>query len=148
MSEDVSDTVIFECQMCGKCCNGYGGTFVSDEDIEKIAAHIGVSPETFVKKYCSFSGRKPLLAQKANGFCVFFNENCTIHPVKPRMCRQWPYLPSILIDIQNWYTMAADCPGIRTDLDDEVIRQVVRRKLSESGQAGTRKGAIKTLKSA
>ena len=39
---------IFECQQCGDCCRGYGGTFVSKRDIDAIASFIGTNPESFV----------------------------------------------------------------------------------------------------
>ena len=78
---------IFNCQQCGDCCKGFGGTYVSPEDIQAIAAFIHVDPEIFLKKYCQPSGKKPVLAQAENGYCVFWKDGiCTIHPVKPRMC--------------------------------------------------------------
>ena len=117
--------------MCGQCCNGYGGTFVTESDVRAIAKYINIDPEKFVDKYCSYSGKRPLLSQKADGYCIFFDKLCTIHPVKPHMCRQWPYLPSVLVDIQNWHTMAVGCPGIKTNLADDVIKLCVRRKLAQ-----------------
>lgn len=34
---------IFECKTCGECCKGYGGTYVSEEDISNIAEYIHVT---------------------------------------------------------------------------------------------------------
>ena len=123
---------IFQCIRCGDCCRGYGGTFVSREDIERIAAYVGMDVKTFVESNCRFSGGKPLLAQGADGFCVFYTDRCAIHSVKPRMCRAWPYLDSVLIDVRNWQMMASVCPGMRTDLPDRVILECVRRKLQSN----------------
>jgi Fe-S-cluster containining protein len=122
---------IFACRMCGDCCRGYGGTFVSAGDIRRIAAYLGVDAERFVETYCQFSGRRPVLAQADNGYCVFWDGKCTIHPVKPRMCRQWPYLQSVLVDVGNWHAMADSCPGMRTDVGDDVIRACVARMLEK-----------------
>lgn len=117
---------IFSCKKCGDCCKGYGGTFVTADDVEAIAAYIKTDPERFVADYCDMSGGKPVLAQADSGYCVFWDEVCTIHPVKPRMCRAWPFIESVLTDTNNWHIMASVCPGIRTDVSDDVIRAFVK----------------------
>ena len=121
---------IFECQRCGDCCQGYGGTYVTESDIQAISAYIGVSPDRFLEEYCTVSVNKPLLRQGENGYCIFWNEVCTIHPVKPRMCRAWPYIESVLIDPTNWRIMANSCPGIREHFPDEQITSTVQEALN------------------
>jgi uncharacterized protein len=122
---------IFECQCCGDCCKGYGGTYVTESDIRAISAYIGVPEERFIEDFCTLSGQKPLLRQGENGYCIFWNRLCTIHAVKPRMCRAWPFLNSIIIDPTNWRIMADSCPGIRTDFTDETIVSTVQKELDE-----------------
>lgn len=126
----VSD--IFNCTQCGDCCKGYGGTYVTPDDIKAIAAYRNIDADNFVAKYCRMSGGKPLLAQGENGYCVFWDKVCTIHPVKPRMCREWPFIRSVLVDIQNWRSMASACPGIHTDVDTDIVQDYVKKKLSEN----------------
>lgn len=119
-----SDT-LFDCTQCGECCKGFGGTYVSVEDLEAIAAYIGVTAESCRRNYCVRSGERFVLSQRADGYCIFWDRNCTIHPVKPRMCRSWPYIDSLLVDIGNWWIMAASCPGMQTDVDEtELLRRV------------------------
>lgn len=120
---------IFKCKNCGDCCNGYGGTFITDKDIQVIAGYINVNPDRFIEEYCQMSGGKPVLIQAGNGYCIFWDKLCKIHPVKPRMCKQWPFIKSVLIDINNWHIMAALCPGIRTDIAGNVIRECVGKEL-------------------
>jgi len=116
---------IFACQMCGDCCHGYGGTVITAKDSARIAAYLGIGRSDFQSRYCGRSGSKSILAQKSDGRCIFFDEFCTIHPVKPRMCRLWPYLPAVLTDVRNWRVMADVCPGMRTDVsEEEIIAQV------------------------
>ena len=119
--QSLSAADLFTCTKCGECCKGYGGTYVTSEEIAAIATFIGVEHQQFILNYCKLSGGQPLLAQGANGYCVFWDTACTIHPVKPRMCRQWPFIDGVLKDILNWHIMAASCPGMRTDLPDELI---------------------------
>lgn len=120
---------IFTCQKCGDCCKGYGGTYVNESDIESIADYIHMNPEGFVKTYCKTTKNMPVLAQRKDDYCIFWDEQCTIHPVKPRMCRSWPFIKSVLIDINNWYIMAALCPGMRTDVPENKVRECVKKEL-------------------
>jgi hypothetical protein len=122
---ELGATDIFECQKCGECCRGYGGTYVSEKDIQAIAAYIGAAPEHFVETYCRLSCGKPLLAQGDDGRCIFWDGLCTIHPVKPMMCRAWPFIESILRDPDNWKVMATVCPGIRADVPRDTLLKIV-----------------------
>lgn len=122
---------VFACQMCGDCCRGYGGTYVSATDIQAIAAYIREDPEQFKSRYCRSSGSRYVLAQSDNGFCIFWDGLCRIHPVKPRMCRNWPYITAVLEDVANWRIMGDTCPGIRTDLPDDIIRRTVTCRIEE-----------------
>lgn len=123
---------IFECRMCGDCCRGYGGTYLTEKDIVAISAHLEVDETFFLKTYCTYSGSRPILAQKEDGYCVFWDELCRIHPVKPRMCKAWPFIESVLTDIGNWEIMSAFCPGIKTEFPPEVIQACVRNELEKS----------------
>ncbi len=128
---------LFVCTLCGDCCKGYGGTYLSDDDIAAISRFIGVTPAQFIDRYTNTSGGRPLIAQGDNGYCVFWDKVCTIHPVKPTMCRRWPFIPSVLVDVGNWHAMAASCPGMNTDLPDEQIIACVRRTICSSGYGQT-----------
>lgn len=120
---------IFNCTKCGACCKGYGGTFVTPKEIEAIAAHINTDPQSFIADYCQMSGNKPLLAQKRDGYCLFWDGACAVHPVRPRMCKAWPFIKSVLVDTNNWQIMAGLCPGIRIDVPDSVIKDCVGREI-------------------
>ncbi len=122
---------IFECRQCGDCCRGYGGTFVTGRDIEAIAAFIDTDPASFVANCCRFSGKRLLLAQKDDGYCIFWDRNCTIHPVKPQMCRRWPFIESVLRDAANWRIMASMCPGMNAEAQEHRIRQSVCEALRD-----------------
>jgi len=123
---------IFKCRQCGVCCKGYGGTFLSEKEIEKIAAYTHTDSKKFVEDYCQISGKKTFLAQAGDMYCIFWDGLCTIHPVKPRMCKAWPFIKSVLIDINNWYIMASLCPGIRTDVPNSIIKECVAEELSKN----------------
>ena len=106
---------LFDCTLCGDCCKGYGGTYLEAADIDAIARFIGISARRLLAQYTRISGGRRLLVQGKSGYCIFWDRVCTIHPVKPHMCRQWPFIRSILVDVDNWRAMASICPGMNPD---------------------------------
>jgi len=125
-TEEASGDTVFVCSQCGECCIGYGGTFVTHQDIERISAYIGTDPHKFVGQYCKLSGERPVLAQQDDGHCIFWDKICTIHPVKPQMCRKWPYIESLLVDFENWNIMASMCPGMKKDASFRVVKDRIK----------------------
>ena len=135
MSAVNNPEAIFTCQQCGECCRGYGGTFVSEKDIEAISQYLKIDSRRFITEFCQLSGGKTVLAQGKNGYCVLWNKHkqCTIHPVKPEMCKKWPFIESLLVDPQNWQAMASTCPGIQTDAPEQLIMTCAKKVLSDEG---------------
>lgn len=129
--ETISGAEIFDCTQCGQCCTGFGGTYVNGNEIKRIASFIACDPEAFTRQYCDRSGSKWVITQGSNGSCIFFDKNCTIHPVKPYMCRAWPFLRTIIKNPENWEAMAKSCPGMRKgvalDLLSKIAAQEVER---------------------
>jgi Fe-S-cluster containining protein len=131
-SDSVTAADLFSCQRCGNCCKGYGGTYLTEPEIDTICRYLGLSRKRFIKDYCQISGNKPLVAQGKDGYCIFWDQLCTIHPVKPQFCRKWPFIESILVDAGNWQIMAASCPGMCTGFSDDQIQKCVRDELNKS----------------
>ncbi len=136
-SEGQAGDDIFECQQCGQCCKGFGGTYLTEENIAQISEFIQADPNTFISKYCDMSGTRPVLTRGNDGFCIFFNieKQCTIHPVKPYMCRAWPHIKTLLKNPENWNIMANSCPGMKKDVPHSAIQKIVaieKEKLDKS----------------
>jgi len=130
--DTVAQGDLFACRRCGDCCKGYGGTYITEREIDMISRYLGLEPNTFIKRYCQMSGGRPLIAQGTDGYCIFWNKLCGIHAVKPRMCRNWPFIESILVDPKNWKAMAASCPGMRLDVSDDQIQRCVCEFIDKS----------------
>lgn len=141
MSSDATPEDIFVCQMCGDCCRGYGGTYVTETDIRAIADYLQMDFERFKARYCCLSGARYVLGQSEDGYCVFWDTLCRIHPVKPRMCRNWPFIPAVLEEVANWRIMADSCPGMRTNFPEEIVARVVAGCIAERRQK-RRKAAL------
>lgn len=127
-SEPTTGDNIFTCRQCGDCCRGFGGTYVTARDIIHISAYIQFDAEQFAVRYCEKSGSRYVLACGKDGCCVFFDKEkqCTIHPVKPYMCKAWPFIETLIRHPENWNTMADSCPGIKKDISEEVLKKIVR----------------------
>jgi len=128
----MSERPLFACTQCGDCCKGYGGTYLSEHDVAAIARFVGVSVDKLKRSYCDVSGGRLVLTQRPDGYCIFFDGNCTIHAVKPRMCRQWPFIKSVLIEPANWRIMAESCPGMRDEQDPEKLIAYVKAQMDLS----------------
>jgi hypothetical protein len=100
---------------------------VTNKDIAAIAEFIGCDPDRFVAQFCTLSGNRLLLAQRSDGYCIFWDGLCRIHAVKPQMCRKWPFIDSLLIDVANWLIMADSCPGIRTDIPADRLEKYLKQ---------------------
>jgi len=132
-SNDFKMEEFFECTQCGECCNGYGGNFTDNLKIRDIAQFIGLSVDDFKDSFLSLSSDgRYMLAVKEDGNCVFFDKNCSIHPVKPRMCREWPFLPAVLKERSNWELMSSACPGIKTDINYEGLKKFILKYLEKT----------------
>ncbi len=132
MSAGDNPEAIFTCRRCGQCCRGYGGTFVSEKDIEAISRYLKIDSRRLIAEFCQLSGGKAVLAQGKNGFCLLWDKDkqCTIQPVKPEMCKKWPFIESLLVDPKNWQAMASSCPGIQADAPEPLIKECVKKALS------------------
>lgn len=101
------------------CCKGESGyVFVSIDEMQQIAAFLGVSFEAFCLRYARKIGYRFSLVEKTcdNGLaCVFLDTNnmCSIYAVRPKQCITFPFWEAhkhlnetALMALQN------ECPGI------------------------------------
>jgi Fe-S-cluster containining protein len=110
---------VFQCQQCGDCCVGRGGIFVRPEEVAEMAALLEVDEQEFRVRYLESSSLGTRLAIQ-NGVCVFVEDNrCRVHPVKPFICRQWPFLPALLADPEEFEAAKGACPGIDPECSHE-----------------------------
>ena len=87
--------IFYECQRCTACCRWPGQVRLTDAEITRIAAHLGVGEAEFIQRNTRLrSDRQGLsLRERANGECEFLVGNdCSIQPVKPQQCRDFPNL--------------------------------------------------------
>ena len=105
---------VFECKMCGQCCNGRGGIVLSNTDLDRLARHFQMETHEFIAAYGVRENKRLKLKQSASGFCAFFREGngCSVHQVKPDVCRAWPFFRGNLEDAISFEMAKTYCPGI------------------------------------
>ncbi|HYM11442.1 MAG TPA: YkgJ family cysteine cluster protein [Bryobacterales bacterium] len=104
----------FECQRgCINCCTRSGHVFVTEEDIGRIAAHLGLERGAFEKRYVYRSKLGARLTVPSAHGCHFLVEGgCSIHEVKPLQCRVFPYWPENVATRSAWKGLRRYCPGV------------------------------------
>lgn len=105
----------FECTGCGQCCTGFPGyVWVTDEEIEQIAAFLNLSIEEFVRCHLRLvNGRLSLIELPETYDCIFLKEKkCSIYQVRPMQCRTFPWWPQLLESPEEWRQAARECEGI------------------------------------
>ena len=87
--------VFYECQRCTACCRWPGEVRLEDGEIARLADFKEMTEVKFIQQFTRLTkDRRGLaLAEKAGGECVFLQGNdCSVQPVKPRQCREFPNL--------------------------------------------------------
>jgi Fe-S-cluster containining protein len=108
--------VFFACQGCGNCCSVTSGWVEMDEaEIAAAASLLKVSGEKFKATY----GRRELdgvvhLQEHENGACIFLDSKnkCQIYPARPKHCRDFPFRPENMKNLNRWQQTKNICSGI------------------------------------
>lgn len=110
------DGLRFACQPgCINCCNVRGYVYLTEPDLVKAAAYVGMSPADFEAKYVIRYRRTLRLRKPRQSQCHFLLETgCSIHPAKPTQCRTFPFWPDLVRHRRQWRAAARYCPGIGT----------------------------------
>jgi Fe-S-cluster containining protein len=118
MSASETTKPIFTCQQCGECCQGRGGILPTQGEIDLIAQYMKVPVEDLITNYLEQTPLGLAVKNRPAGGCIFNEQGCcTIHPVKPRICRDWPFLPAILLHENEFEAAKGACPGLDPDGD-------------------------------
>ncbi len=109
----------FECQPgCVQCCDRNGFVYITEDDLRRISAFLGMTEAAFEAKFVYRTARQLRLRKPRHSQCHFLHKNaggggrCTIHPVKPVQCRTYPYWPELIEYRDVWNHEAKKCPGI------------------------------------
>lgn len=104
----------FECQPeCTQCCTMAGDVYVTEDDADRIAAHLELTPAEFREQYCLYENDELRLLGRSKDPCRFVTAaGCSIHEVKPVQCRTFPFWPEYVGNKRSWKNLSRFCPGI------------------------------------
>lgn len=108
----------FECTRCGNCCSGPPGyVWVTKAEIEAIAKFLGRTDGTLDRTHLRRVALRRSLTERPGGDCIFLERDgkragCSIHPVRPKQCRTWPFWNENLRTDEAWNMAARNCPGM------------------------------------
>lgn len=111
----------YDCQRCTACCRWPGQVQLTDAEITRLATFHGLSEHDFIQRYTRLAHDRRGLAlqEQPGGACVFLvGDDCSVQPVKPQQCRDFPNL---------WRHPDADqlCRAIPREVtEDEYVRLV------------------------
>lgn len=110
--QSIADAVFaqIDCTTCASCCRSPQIT-VDRDDIERLAARVGVSAREFSRLYLIREGKNRYFASAP---CPFLTEDntCSVYEDRPQACRDFPYLHAknfrrrVYVTLEN----AAACP--------------------------------------
>jgi len=103
---------IFQCTMCGYCCQGETTVSLNEEDRTQITQALDIELDELTCRYLRETNNIYQMKTE-NGYCIFYDNGCSLHPHSPWQCRQWPFHPAILKDENNFKTIQSSCPGIK-----------------------------------
>ena len=122
---------IFSCTQCGYCCHGETTVSLDENDQEKMIGALGQTKEVVRYKYWRVTAGVVQMKITA-GHCIFYNKGCSVHGGRPWRCAEWPLHPSILIDENNFHSIAESCPGIKVDICYKEFCRVLRVLMENS----------------
>lgn len=105
----------FQCQPgCTNCCTQPGEVYVTEDDVARAAAYLGVDPDEFREAYCEVDGTGDIrLTTPPDRACHFLVEGgCSIHQAKPLQCQAFPFWPEHVRYKRAWKRLSANCPGV------------------------------------
>ncbi len=106
---------VFSCQRCGFCCHGETTVSLDLDDQQRMIAELGLSREEVTKKYWRITDGIVQM-KTVDGHCIFYEDGCRVHRGRPWRCGQWPFVPAIIEDYDNYQIIKDSCPGINQEV--------------------------------
>jgi Fe-S-cluster containining protein len=83
-----------DCTKCANCCR-HSVVSLDRHDIDHIAVHLGITPDSVTRLYTDPDPDAPALRilRNTGNACVFLDRNeCLIYEARPKTCRDFPHV--------------------------------------------------------
>ena len=106
----------YTCQRCTNCCRWPGVVRVDENEITRIAAHVGMAEDEFIARHTRLRpDRRGLsLLEKSDASCEWLDgRDCRLQSVKPAQCRAFPNE----WNFPGWREKCEAVPSLKRDAD-------------------------------
>ena len=103
------------------------------KDVLRLSAHLELSVDEFLSRHTVTKNNKVFLQSGPDGYCVFYEHGCGVHPARPDICRAWPFFRGNLIDETSWEMALDYCPGINREAGHAEFKRQGLAYLRNSG---------------
>ncbi|MEJ2136319.1 MAG: YkgJ family cysteine cluster protein [Desulfofustis sp.] len=124
---------IFQCTQCGFCCHGDTTVSLDESDQQRMAAELDLPVREVAGTYWRTTG-SIIQMKTVQGHCIFYDEGCTVYHGRPWRCAQWPLVPALLDDENNFLIIRESCPGINRELSYREFREILARLIGSEPQ--------------
>ena len=123
---------IFKCTLCGFCCQGETTVSLDKADQKRMAESLSLQPRDLEARFLKIT--KNIVQMKTeDGHCIFYKDGCTVHAGRPWRCAQWPLVPALLDDEDNFHIISDSCPGINKNISYFEFCKIKKKYLSTHG---------------
>ena len=117
----------FDCLVCANCCK-VATVRLSERDVAKLARHLRVSPDRFLREYTQISPEEGLILRRTDEGCVFLDgTHCLVYEARPGNCADFPHTirgdGSFISRMWDFADRACYCPIVYNTL--EAIKEEV-----------------------
>lgn len=111
------ERLCFKCLRCALCCgdteNKTRIILMLKTEVEKIVEKTGLHLEYFAEEVKGFEPYAYKMRKNADGKCIFLNRTqCKIYPIRPLICRFYPFALKEKSSGTHAFTYTKECPGI------------------------------------
>jgi len=118
----------YDCSKCTAYCCSYPQIDVSKRDLNRLARHFGIEPETAERRFTKIKdGVRVLRHQKDKIFdsvCMFLDlqtRRCTIYQARPGVCHEYPTRPRCgYYDFLKWERTHQDDPDFLPHIHGQI----------------------------
>ena len=94
------DKLQYDCSKCPAYCCSYDRIVVTKRDVNRLAKHFDIDPETALRRFTKIAeGEQVLRHQKDEIYgriCMFLDlktRRCTVYEARPGVCHEYPDRP-------------------------------------------------------
>jgi len=109
--------VSFKCEFCTLCCRDTEDRvrriLLLESEANRISSETSMEIDEFAERIEGFEPYVYQMRKTEDGICIFLKGNsCSIYPIRPLICRFYPFQLRSIGKNRYIFTYTNECPGI------------------------------------